>query len=198
MPTDNNSPPDASQNAAPAPSSTIADKLRALVAGVIADPLNRQGWQNAVAQAPQNIASARAIGDKIVSYLPVPQSIRDHGSDIEDLAQDSANSALSNDPTDTMKAQAASIGRGVRQGVTGFNEGLGSYLTVPADAIASVADTVGNTVGGWFGSPPVNLPKPSDMYNALFVDPAGPPMTRGQKLMRADGHQMSPIQGRRT
>jgi len=37
MPTDNDLPPDASQNAAPAQSSTIADKLRALVAGIIAD-----------------------------------------------------------------------------------------------------------------------------------------------------------------
>jgi len=188
MPTDNDLPPDASQNAAPAQSSTIADKLRALVAGIIADPLNRKGFSAALAQAPQGIASGRALSDKIVSYLPVPQSIRDHVSDLEDLAQDTADSALSNDPMDTMKAQATSIGRGVQQGVTGFNEGLGSTFAAPVDALHTGADYLTSKVGQLFGLPPIDSPQPSQMYNAAFVDPAGPPMTRGQKLMRAGGN----------
>jgi hypothetical protein len=186
MPPETSAAADAST--APTPSPSIADTLRAYAAGIIADPLNRKGLSKAWADAPQSLATARGVVDKVAGYLPMPQSIRDHFSDIEDLGQDTADAALSKNPMDALKAEAASIGNGLRQGVAGFNEGVGPVFTAPADALASLSDAVGNKVGGYFGSPPVNLPMPSKMYNDAFVVPSGPPQTKGQKLMRAGGN----------
>jgi hypothetical protein len=79
------------------------------------------------------------------------------------------------------------LGRTLQQGAAGVNEGLKSIFGGPADAIAAVADAVGDKVGGWFGSPPINLPKPSEFFNSATIAPAGDPENGLESAFRAGG-----------
>lgn len=164
--------PDAYSGDVPLASPTIAERLRSALATVNA-PF---GWSSGVS-AP-SVADVRAMADALYNHVPMPDSVRDHLTDVEDLATNTANAALSKNPVDEMKAQAGSIANGLQQGATGFNEGLSSTVLRPLDAIPYFVD---KAMGGE-GVHPLE-----GTFNKYFVDPAGPPTTPGQQKMRAGG-----------
>jgi hypothetical protein len=118
----------------------------------------------------------------------MPQSIRDHVSDIEDLGQDTVGAALSKDPMDALNAQAVSIGHGLQQGIAGFNEGLKNIFGGVADAVMAPQRGIQYGLESLTGTPHSDQLLPSQAFSQLFIDPAGAPQTKGQKLMRAGGN----------
>jgi hypothetical protein len=89
-------------------SPSIADALRAFAA--CRGPSEPRGVDQALATAPSQIAASRAIGNKILTYVPIPQSIKDDAAESFANIQVTADAALSNDPATTLRTQAARDG----------------------------------------------------------------------------------------
>jgi hypothetical protein len=88
------------------------------------------------------------------------------------------------DPATRARA-ASSVGRGVQQGLSGFNNGLGNLIFAAPDALDSatgyVAGKIANVIGA---APPPTLPSAHDAYNQTFVAPGGAPNTPMEKRIR--------------
>ncbi len=162
-----------------AKSPSIADKLRAFAAQVYADPLNLKAWNDMPAQLREAAQSGRDAAHTALNYFPEP-GIRDQAGDVVDLAFDTASSLP--DPQ-KRAAQLAAIRNGVQQTATGFNEGL-------ASTVGRALDTPGYFLGKAIG---LNVPEEArypfeGTFRKYFVDPAGPPMTPKQRILRAGGN----------
>lgn len=77
------------------------------------------------------------------------------------------------------------VGRGVQQGLSGFNEGVGNVVFTPSDALATASDYIaGKITNATGGTPAPTLPSTHDYYNQAFVAPAGAPDTPLEKRIR--------------
>ena len=131
------------------------------------------------AQLREAAQSGRDAAHTALNDFPEP-GIRDQAGDVVDLAFDTASSL-----PDAQKrtAQLAEIRNGVQQTATGFNEGL-------ASTVGRALDTP-----GYFLGKPIGLDVPEEArhpfegaFRKYFVDPAGPPTTPKQRILRSGGN----------
>jgi hypothetical protein len=165
-------PPPAAQSA---DGRTLTERLRALwdeAYAKVTDPKSREIDPEAFSKATED---ARQKVHAFLSYVPEP-GIRDQLADSYDLGLDTLGSLTSRDK---MAAQLESVGNGIQQTATGFNEGLGSTVGRALDVVPYFVD---RAMGGQ-GVHPVE-----GTFRKYFVDPAGPPTTPKQRILRAGGN----------
>jgi len=129
------------------------------------------------------------VGKGIVSYVPGPASdiftgAFDVGTDksaIKDVLHTGVDTAF--DPA-TRERVLNGVGRGVQQGLSGFNEGLGNVVFAPADLLDRGTDYVAGKLAAAFGATPPVVQRTHDYYNRAFVDPAGQPETKLEQRIR--------------
>ena len=129
------------------------------------------------------------VGKGIVSYVPGPASdiftgAFDVGTDksaIKDVLHTGVDTAF--DPA-TRERVLNGVGRGVQQGLSGFNEGLGNVVFAPADLLDRGTDYVAGKLAAAFGATPPAVQRTHDYYNRAFVDPAGQPETKLEQRIR--------------
>jgi hypothetical protein len=154
---------------------SLADKLRAYAAQTYAQATaapDPKEWQDAVEKGHR-------LTHAIFGYIPEP-GIRDQLTDSYDLGIDTLGSLTDRQKMD---AQLASIKNGVQQTATGFNEGL-------ASTVGRALDAPGYFLGKAMG---VDVPEEArhpfeGTFRKYFVDPAGPPTTPKQRILRAGGN----------
>ena len=100
---------------------------------------------------------------------------------LKDALHAGVNTAL--DPATTSRA-INSVGHGVQQGLSGFNEGLGNVVFAPADLLDRGTDYVAGKLAAAFGATPPVVQRTHDYYNRAFVDPAGQPETKLEQRIR--------------
>ena len=77
------------------------------------------------------------------------------------------------------------VARGVHQGLSGFNEGLGNVAFAPVDALDGGSNYIVDKLAAAFGAaPPPPVTSAHDYYNRAFVAPAGPPQTNIEQQIR--------------
>jgi hypothetical protein len=128
--------------------------------------------------------------DKVLaSYVPGPAgdmaaSAADAATSkqgMKDALHAGVNTAL--DPATSARV-LNSVGRGVQQGLSGFNEGVGNVVFAPADLLDRGTDYVAGKLAAAFGATPPAVQRTHDYYNRAFVDPAGQPETKLEQRIR--------------
>jgi hypothetical protein len=147
-----------------------------------------KGWdENGDAPAP---ARALANLDKtVLQYFPGTGDILSAG--IDNLSNKQALADMLHSGVDTAfdlktRARAANaVGRGVQQGLSGFNEGLGNVVFAAPDALDKASDYVAGKLAAAFGAAPAPaLPSVHSYYDDAFVAPGGAPETKTEQRIR--------------
>ena len=137
-------------------------------------------------------ASLRAIAnvDKVLAgYVPGPVSEM-VGSAADSVASKQALKDALHTGVDTALDPATrsrvlnSVGRGVQQGLSGFNAGVGNVVFAPADLLDRGTDYVAGKLAAAFGATPPAVQRTHDYYNRAFVDPAGQPESKIEQQIR--------------
>jgi hypothetical protein len=177
--------------AGPPAGGSITDTLRKYLHGKIDEAVNSPAAGfDAEGNMPAMAAPVFNAQKTIASYVPGPASDAlisglDTISTRKTLA-DSLHAAVDTAFDPAARARAInSVGRGVQQGFSGFNQGLGNIIFAPSDALNSATDYVAGKIGNAIGAPPApTLPSAHDYYNRTFVAPAGEPQTPIEKRIR--------------
>jgi hypothetical protein len=191
-------PVDPSSNGAPqidpAASGGYVDSLRAFLHAQIDKVANTPGVFDENGNMSPSAQSAIDAQKAVASYVPGPASdvfasgidTATHKKSLTDTLHAAVDTAL--DPA--TRARIANnitnnVGPGVRQGMSGFNQGIGNVVFAPSDALGSASDYLANKITGAFGgTPSPAVPSAHDYYDRIFVAPGGAPATPLEKQIR--------------